>query len=259
MEPMTLRKVRAYSQLVQRVTSALDRAQDTNLVLRDVTPERQSYALLKIVLGSGNPQRALITAGIHGDEPIGVEALCTFLDKGLYRSWAHQWELTVLPCVNPWGYEHRRRTDQDGRDLNREFKSKHPPSEVRFLQSLDFGRYELSLDLHDDVDSAGYYLYQTLNSDEEAKASAFILDRVSRVMPINRDSAIEGRSVRHGVIRRPCAPPEMDWWPLAVYALERGVKHNFTLEVGTASSPQARIDAHLVALDAALEYFSANP
>jgi hypothetical protein len=50
----------------------------------------------------------------------------------------------------------------------------------------------------------------------------------------------------------------MDWWPLAVYALQHGVKHNFTLEAGMASSPQARIDAHLAAIDAALEYFSAN-
>jgi hypothetical protein len=50
----------------------------------------------------------------------------------------------------------------------------------------------------------------------------------------------------------------MDWWPLAVYALEHGVRHNFTLEAGMASSPQARIDAHLAAIDAALEYFSTD-
>ena len=69
---------------------------------------------------------------------------------------------------------HICRASQSKGDLNREFKSEHPPPEVRFMQPLVSGRYELSLDLHDDVDSAGYYLHQTLNSDEEAKASALI-------------------------------------------------------------------------------------
>jgi hypothetical protein len=40
-------------------------------------------------------------------------------------------------------------------------------------------------------------------------------------------------------------------------ALEHGVKHNFTLEAGMAASTQVRIDAHLAAIYAALEYFSA--
>jgi murein peptide amidase A len=257
-EFMTLFKVRDYSQLLQRVATALTSVEQVSLSSHQGSTGSRSYSLLTAVLGVGNPRKALITAGIHGDEPVGVEALCMFFERRLYQPWAHQWELTILPCVNPWGYEHHRRTDQDGRDLNREFKSEHPPPEVRFMQSLVSGRYELSLDLHDDVDSAGYYLYQTLNSDEEAKASAFMLDRVSRIMPINRDSGIEGRSVRHGVIRRPCSPPEMDWWPLAVYALGHGVKHNFTLEAGRGSALQAEIDAHLAAIDAALEYFSAN-
>jgi predicted deacylase len=250
-------KVKDYSQLLQCVALVLKSAEEVSIVLQEVSSGSQSYPLLKVVLGVGNPRKALITAGIHGDELVGVEAVCAFFERRLYRPWGHRWELTVLPCVNPWGYEYNRRTNHDGRDLNREFKSSHPPSEVLFVQSLDLGRYELSLDLHDDADSSGYYLYQTVDSDEEAKASDCILRRVNHVVPINRDSEIEGRPVRHGVIRRPCAPSDMEWWPLAVYALQHGVKHNFTLEAGTASSTQVRINAHLAAIDAALEYFSA--
>ncbi len=255
---MTSVKVREYSQLLQRVASAIESAEQASIALHEISSDGPSYALLKVILGVGNPRKALLTAGIHGDEPGGVEALCEFFEKPLYREWARRWELTLLPCLNPWGYEYHRRAIHDGRDLNREFKSRQPPPEVRFVQSLlDVGRYELSLDLHDDADSSGYYLYQTLDSDEESKASAFILHRVTHVMPINRESEIEGRPARNGVIRRPCAPPDMDWWPLAVYALEHGVKHNFTLEAGRASLIQVQIDAHLAAIDAALEYFSA--
>ena len=254
---MTFLKVRDYSELLQRVASALKFVEQARISSQEVSAGKQSYTLLKIVLGVGKSQKALITAGIHGDEPEGVEALCAFFEGHLCRQWAHRWELTVLPCMNPWGYEYNRRTIHDGRDLNREFRSSHPPSEVLFVQSLDLDGYELSLDLHDDADSSGYYLYQTVDSDKEAKASESILRRVNHVMPINRDSEIEGRPVRHGVIRRPCAPSDMEWWPLAVYALEHGVKHNFTFEAGTASLTQAQIDAHLAAIDAALEYFSA--
>lgn len=256
---MTALKVRDYSQVLQRVASALESAEQASIALHEMSPDSQSYALLNVVVGVGNPQRALITAGIHGDEPVGVEALCEFFEQCRYRPWARRWELTVLPCVNPWGYAYNQRAIEDGRDLNREFRSSNPPAEVRLVQSLlDVGRYELSLDLHDDADSSGYYLYQALDSDEESRASGFILRRVNRVMPINRDNEIEGRPARNGVIRRPCAPPDMDWWPLAVYALQHGVKHNFTLEAGMASSTRVQIDAHLAALDAALEYVSTN-
>jgi predicted deacylase len=31
---------------------------------------------VKFVLGEGNQRKALISAGIHGDEPSGVETIC---------------------------------------------------------------------------------------------------------------------------------------------------------------------------------------
>jgi len=37
------------------------------------------YPLIKIVIGKGNPRRALISAGIHGDETGGVETIVKFL------------------------------------------------------------------------------------------------------------------------------------------------------------------------------------
>ena len=39
------------------------------------------YPLIKIVLGKGNSLRALISAGIHGDEPGGIESILKFLKK----------------------------------------------------------------------------------------------------------------------------------------------------------------------------------
>ena len=36
-------------------------------VLGEISGEKEAYPLVKIVLGKGNPRRALISAGIHGD------------------------------------------------------------------------------------------------------------------------------------------------------------------------------------------------
>ena len=44
------------------------------------------YPLIKIVLGKGNSLRALISAGIHGDEPGGIESIVSFLRNKEYLS-----------------------------------------------------------------------------------------------------------------------------------------------------------------------------
>ena len=43
-----------------------------------------NYPLIKIVLGKGNPLRAFISAGIHGDEPGGIESILNFLRNKEY-------------------------------------------------------------------------------------------------------------------------------------------------------------------------------
>ena len=42
------------------------------------TPNKK-YALVKIILGEGNRRKALISSGIHGDEPSGVETSALLL------------------------------------------------------------------------------------------------------------------------------------------------------------------------------------
>ena len=58
------------------------------------------YSLIKIILGEGNRYKALISAGIHGDEPSGIETICAFLENNKYENFSEDWELTFLPCIN---------------------------------------------------------------------------------------------------------------------------------------------------------------
>ena len=45
---------------------------------------KKKYPIKKIILGDSKPRRALISAGIHGDEPAGIETICVFLESKKY-------------------------------------------------------------------------------------------------------------------------------------------------------------------------------
>jgi murein peptide amidase A len=98
-----------------------------NLPLK--TPDKE-YSLVKFVLEEGNRRKALISAGIHGDEPSGVETIWAFLENKRFENFSDDWELTFLPCINPYGYEYGTRENQYGKDLNWLFKNTNPPIEV---------------------------------------------------------------------------------------------------------------------------------
>jgi predicted deacylase len=109
------------------------------------------YPLHHIILGQGNSRRVLVAAGIHGDEPAGVETICVFFESGIYKSYLDKWELIVLPCINSYGFEHDTRENHDKMDLNRLLKVDSPPQEVTLAKSIfKPSIFDLTLELHED-------------------------------------------------------------------------------------------------------------
>jgi murein peptide amidase A len=109
------------------------------------------------------------------------------------------------------------------------------------------------VDLHEDMDSPGYYLYQHMATDEERLIGHLIVNRVRSLLPINRYGEIEGRSADGGVIERACAFDDMRAWPLALYALSHGASRRLTLEAPAACLLELRVSAHLFAIQIALK------
>ena len=217
------------------------------------TPDKK-YPLAQFVLGEGNQRRALISAGIHGDEPGGVEAICAFLENDGFKHFSDQWELTFLPCLNPYGYEYGTRENHEGKDLNRLFKEDMPPFEVRFAKSVLENPYELTIELHEDYMSPGYYLYQKGTHPEDEYLGTKILQAVKEIMPINLNSEIDGGSAQGGIIVPKNEP--MDWWPMALYSFSKGTRMCLTLEASSNFPMEKRVEAHSAAIDSALSYFS---
>ena len=96
--------VRQFDTIVARLKASLNPEGELTVV-DTLSGGTRDYPLIKIVLGKGNPRRVLISGGIHGDEPAGVEAICAFLENKLYKKFLKAWEFILLPCINPSGFE----------------------------------------------------------------------------------------------------------------------------------------------------------
>jgi hypothetical protein len=155
-----------------------------------------------------------IFAGVHGDEPAGVQAigdLVLALD-GL-PAMARQYSIHVYPLCNPTGYEDGTRHSRAGLDLNREFWKGSDQPEVKLLEEQILGEnYDGLISLHSDDTSEGLYgfvrgatLARHLLQPALAAAEA--------ALPVNRAQMIDGFHAVEGIIHSAydgilSAPPE---------------------------------------------------
>ena len=254
---MELQALEKYQRVVDRVRAAMNPAGSVT-TLGTLEWSSTHYPLLKVTLGRGNPKKALISAGIHGDEPAGVEALCVFLEQKHYKPFLDEWEFHILPCINPTGYETNTRENHAGEDLNRLFHVDRPNPEVTSVQAVfDEGPFDLDLELHEDIDSPGYYLYQKDREEPCSLLGRRILDAVENVMPLNLDEEIEEVPAERGLLVRLKEPDEMEWWPMALYAFVKGCGQMFTMETSCLFPMEQRVEAHLTALRTALREYPA--
>ncbi len=238
-----------YDEVVFRFKNALP--EKHLLTSTNIQTGSTQYQLYTLVLGKGNPRRALISAGIHGDEPGGVETLLKFLEQKEYENYINEWEFTLLPCINPSGLNAGTRENAEAIDLNRKFREANPPEEVQYAQSFFDKPFDLDIELHEDYDSPGYYLFQK-EDEPVSPLGRSILDEVAKIMPLNISEEIEELPADNGLLARLSDPEEMDWWPMALYAYSRGCKKIVTLETATSFPMETRVRAHLKAIEIAL-------
>lgn len=94
------------------------------LTLRDEGPAEEDYRLYSFQMGDANKPAMLVYGVAHGSEwepAYGmfalVERLMEHPEEGLFDF--DRYQLVVMPIVNPWGYDNRRRQNSNGVDLNR--------------------------------------------------------------------------------------------------------------------------------------------
>jgi hypothetical protein len=116
--------------------------------------------LLLAELGDPAAPLVSISAGVHGDEPAGPWALLSLVRDGLLDA---RFSYRLWPCFNPSGYAAGTRTNVEGRDINRSFgRGGTSPEAKAILTANRDRRFALSLDLHEDHEARGFYLFEPL-------------------------------------------------------------------------------------------------
>ena len=150
---------------------------------------------------SSDPIRLGIFAAIHGDEPAGAMALTQFLlDLVAEPQLAENYLISAYPICNPTGLEDNTRGARSGVDLNREFWKSSGEPEVQLLEhELRTMHFNGIIQLHADDTSDGIYGFArgaTLTRGLLRPA----LDAASKVLPLNRNSEIDGFAAQDGII-----------------------------------------------------------
>ena len=202
------------------------------------------YWLESRVERPGSP-RLYISAGIHGDEPAPPEALLLWAQS--YPEILKNLNLTLFPCMNPWGLTHNKRADESGCDLNRCYRNGGESAVIRSQLSLLAGKpFDAALCLHEDYDAHGVYLY------EIAKVRPYlgemIISAMSRHIPVESRSNVDGNRAKAGVIRRKVSPNMLDMWPEAFALHFMHSQRTLTVETPSEFGIDQRVAAHMAAI-----------
>ncbi len=126
-----------------------------------LTLDEKRYPLfaLKSENWQADKKTVLVTGGVHGYETSGVQGALRFLQNEVgnhVSNYSDFFNLIVVPCVSPWGYETINRWNNQAIDPNRSFYNNSPAQEsaalMTFIKSLDVDIC-VHVDLHETTDT----------------------------------------------------------------------------------------------------------
>jgi protein MpaA len=198
----------------------------------------------------GPRPRIYLSAGMHGDEPAAPLALLAMLEAGLFDARAN-WFL--CPLLNPTGHARGTRENNAGHDLNRDYKDLRQPETRAHVAWLGHQpRFDLTLCLHEDWESRGFYLYE-LNPANRPTLAPAMLAAAAQACAIEDAAVIDGReSAAPGIIRPVSDPLQRENWPEAIYLRNHHTTLSYTLESPSMLPLAQRIRALHLAVEAAL-------
>ena len=123
-------------------------------------------------------KKILVTAGVHGNEKGAVYSLINFIrllnsnNPSVVNTILNNYDIDIIPCVNPWGFNTESRKNPSGVDLNRNFhygwdgstnteKGSAPLSEsesAAVAQVITENQYDYIVDWHEASLSNGTYV-----------------------------------------------------------------------------------------------------
>ncbi len=197
-----------------------------------------------------------LSAGIHGDEPAGPEALVSWAETHLTSPTRTKGlpPLFILPCLNPWGLVNNRRTTARGHDLNRMFDRRVSPI-TELKRRVAGQRFALGVALHEDYDGRGVYLYEISASPPDVGAALLRVCTSAR-MPIDPRRRIEEFPFKNGLLDLHIDPSEVPLAPEALWLYPKHTAHFVTFETPSEFSLAIRVRAHIRLIEACVRHLS---
>lgn len=117
----------------------------------------QCYPLMVVRSKASDSEKpsVLVTGGVHGYETSGVQGALSFA-KEQAACYQQDFNLIIVPCVSPWGYETINRWNPHAIDPNRSFHATSKADETRLLMAyLEHQNIDLlaHIDLHETTDT----------------------------------------------------------------------------------------------------------
>jgi hypothetical protein len=193
-----------------------------------------------------------ISAGIHGDEAGATEGLIAWAEKHIAE--LPRLSFTIFPCLNPWGLSLNLRTNEVGIDLNRCFSRDDVPVISALRQEIANERYTLSVNLHEDYDGQGIYLYEVQR--EEPGWGRPMLTAASRFISIDPRTRIDISIANNGLIRRrfdKLRHIKLGGLPEAVFLHREYAQRAITFETPSEFALEKRIAAHVALIEAGVK------
>lgn len=215
----------------------------------------------QISFGSTQPPSLLIAAGIHGEEPAAVVGLKQWLIDHSAR-WLDRFRFTVIPCLNPWGYERGKRYAADGNDLNRQFDQPKHPAVSAFRRLVADEQYDCFLDLHEDSDFTSMYLYEVMLPDLATDAPTLgrrILDRARPDVTLSDKEKVGTLETADGLISVPFPREEaraFEHASAALYVYAHHAPHAVTVETPGRLERSFRAKLHVRSIDETCHFFA---
>ena len=279
-------KVRNYADIVQRINDALKKSDQltvwhqastssSNKIIKN--PSYQLYCLRYTSKNTGSPL-IYVSAGIHGDEPAGIECAVRLIELLTDKDSTNQFPFPltsynwlISPCDNPFGYERNIRENGDGLDLNRMFETPNQSQETTFIaeslmrlqcQSLSVSQrktnrikynvVDLALDLHEDSDSNGFYLWERRTTRCHPIGHQ-VVKNVEGICHINQKPLIEDHCNEGGVITLLDAVTTKGW-TRGRYLAEQVNTRCLITETPSQFDWETRVEVHLKAVQIAINY-----
>ncbi len=270
-------KVRNYADVTDRILEALRKSEHLTVWHQaSIAPSSYPLYCLRWTAQQKSSPLIYVSAGIHGDEPAGVECALRLIellaDHDKHNPFPfNEYNWLISPCDNPYGYERDIRENAAGLDLNRMFETPTLCPETAFIaealqrkQSVRVEKFnsnntigekaaiELALDLHEDCDSNGFYLWERRTS-QCFPIGNVIVKNVVGLCSINQDSLIENHRNENGVITL-LDKVTTKGWTRGRYLAEQVNTRCLILETPTQLDWETRIAVHMIAIQTAVKY-----